>query len=365
MPITSSPTVNGQTSADSSSVSTAACAAALNSSGGTPLTSGRRWRITQPLSPSPSLIVAFSSSCVPRPDAKRQRSVVAVAADEQRARRERHQRAEPGADERHRLAQADAAAHRLRDLVERVALAVRLRDLREGAAVIRRPPRSSCAFLGGCIGPSGSCARSSSSVGVKRGRISGEMRDEWGRTPGRPRAEDLERGFLRHRSPIRPVGRERIERVDHGEDARANRDLFAAQTGRVAGPVPALVMAPDERRDRAGERDRARRSRRRPARGSASSSARARVSGPGFERMCSGTASLPMSWRSAAISTACVSRSDSSRRRARLTRSTARARCAAAGVVLGLNRARSTSVLSRWSCVHSATRRCSSAMRSR
>ena len=51
------------------------------------------------------------------------------APHEQRTCRERHERAELRADERHRFRKAHASAHRLRDFIQRVGLAVCRRDL--------------------------------------------------------------------------------------------------------------------------------------------------------------------------------------------------------------------------------------------
>ena len=56
---------------------------------------------------------------------------------------------------------------------------------------------------------------------------------------------------------IRPLRHQRVEVVDDRQDARAERDLFTLQSGRVALAVPALVMAQDQRRHRIRERHRA------------------------------------------------------------------------------------------------------------
>ena len=69
--------------------------------------------------------------------------------------------------------------------------------------------------------------------------------------------KDHERRVSRHSGAVRTLGRERVETVDDSQYSRANRDLFSAQAGRIAHAIPALVMAPDERRHRAGERHRA------------------------------------------------------------------------------------------------------------
>ena len=64
-------------------------------------------------------------------------------------------------------------------------------------------------------------------------------------------------GVEAHRLVIRPLRHQRVEVVDDREDARAERNLLALESRRVALAVPALVMAQDERRDRVGERHRA------------------------------------------------------------------------------------------------------------
>ena len=61
----------------------------------------------------------------------------------------------------------------------------------------------------------------------------------------------------RHRPVIRPIRGHRIEMVDDRQDPRAERNLVAAQTERIAFAVPALVVTQNQRRDRIGERHRA------------------------------------------------------------------------------------------------------------
>ena len=55
--------------------------------------------------------------------------VLVSAPHEQRTRRERHERAELRADERHRFGKAHASAHRLRDFIQRVCLPLGRCDL--------------------------------------------------------------------------------------------------------------------------------------------------------------------------------------------------------------------------------------------
>ena len=104
----------------------------------------------------------------------------------------------------------------------------------------------------------------------------------------------------RQRLVERAVRAERVEVVHRGENARAERDRLARQSARIALAVPALVMALDDRRH--GVRERHVPMISAPICGWTcirwNSSC---VSGPGFDRMCSGTASLPMSCSSAAV----------------------------------------------------------------
>ena len=69
--------------------------------------------------------------------------------------------------------------------------------------------------------------------------------------------EQADGGVEAHRLVVRPLRHQRVEVVDDRQDARAERDLFALQPGRIALAVPALVMAEDQRRDRIRERHRA------------------------------------------------------------------------------------------------------------
>ena len=68
--------------------------------------------------------------------------------------------------------------------------------------------------------------------------------------------DDLERGGVAEGRPVRPVGGQRVEAVDHRQDAGADRDLVAAQAARIADAVPVLVMGADDRHDRIRKLDR-------------------------------------------------------------------------------------------------------------
>ena len=56
-----------------------------------------------------------------------------------------------------------------------------------------------------------------------------------------------------HRGVVRAIRRQRVEVVDHREDPRAERYLFALQTVRITLPVPPLMVREDERGHRVGE----------------------------------------------------------------------------------------------------------------
>ena len=51
----------------------------------------------------------------------------------------------------------------------------------------------------------------------------------------------------RERTSIGPIGRERIETIDHGQDASAERDLIAREPVGIAGAVPVFMMVTHNR----------------------------------------------------------------------------------------------------------------------
>ena len=120
------------------------------------------------------------------------------------------------------------------------------------------------------------------------------------RKPCRNRPPFLHRFLQRQRPAVLPVRCQRIQEIHRRQDARADGDVLALQPIRISGAIPTLVM----RRGRwaslgTGKRTRSRISA--PTTGwififSNSS----RVSFPGLEMMCSGTASFPISCNSAA-----------------------------------------------------------------
>ena len=57
--------------------------------------------------------------------------------------------------------------------------------------------------------------------------------------------QQAERRVEAHRLVVRPLGHQRVEVVDHRQDARPERDLFALEPRRVALAVPALVVVAD------------------------------------------------------------------------------------------------------------------------
>ena len=65
-----------------------------------------------------------------------------------------------------------------------------------------------------------------------------------------------DRAFRIERAMVRPLGRHRVVVVDDCQNARADRNLLARETLRIALAVPPFVMAEDQRRHRIGERHR-------------------------------------------------------------------------------------------------------------
>jgi hypothetical protein len=67
-------------------------------------------------------------------------------------------------------------------------------------------------------------------------------------------AQEQRLGLLaRHPAPVGAVLAHGVEAVNHGEDARGQRNLLAAQRVRVALAVPHLVVMPNDRHDRVRE----------------------------------------------------------------------------------------------------------------
>ena len=73
--------------------------------------------------------------------------------------------------------------------------------------------------------------------------------------PARLLPEQQQRQLAGHPLVVGTVARDRVEVVGHGQDAGAARDVLAAQAERVAGAVPALVVAEHQRRHGVRERD--------------------------------------------------------------------------------------------------------------
>ena len=71
-----------------------------------------------------------------------------------------------------------------------------------------------------------------------------------------PFPDDLDCRGGAHRRSVWTVRDERVEAIHDRQNARADRNVFAAQARRVAGAVPVLVVRPDDRHDRIGEVDR-------------------------------------------------------------------------------------------------------------
>ena len=181
--------------------------------------------------------------------------------EEQRAGRERHEVRQLRRDQRHRVGDAEAGAHRLRDFVERVDFAVGERDVFEHRAAL--------ASFSGWKPTAGRPRSEVDSSDSRRGvawsmvpaaaAISGIILTNICTTVGssaRPASccSSASAASWRHRLVVRAVRGERVEVVDHRQDARAERNLLALQALRIALAVPALVVAEDQRRHRIRER---------------------------------------------------------------------------------------------------------------
>ena len=141
---------SGQTSAECSEVRSAATPAASKSALGRALTSGRRLRATQPVSPWPLRIVSCWITL--RFDAGREpaaQRLGLVVVEEQRAARERHDVAQLRRDERHRVG-------RRRGCCPSPARSRRARRFRGARA--RCPGRRWCATGDSCTSPTAGCA---------------------------------------------------------------------------------------------------------------------------------------------------------------------------------------------------------------
>src|SRR5215213_3386582 len=60
--------------------------------------------------------------------------------------------------------------------------------------------------------------------------------------PARPVVQLLRRGFVGLAASIHAIACDRVERISHCKDARADIDLFVAQTEWITSAVPLLVM---------------------------------------------------------------------------------------------------------------------------
>ena len=114
--------------------------------------------------------------------------------------------------------------------------------------------------------------------------------------------QETDRARMTERLVIRPLRRHRIVVVDDRQNSRANRNILPGQALWVTLAVPSLVMAQNQQGDGVGNGT--------AAMISAPTCGWIRifwnsswVNGPGFDRICSGTASFPMSWSSAAVLT--------------------------------------------------------------
>src|SRR5262249_13882662 len=73
------------------------------------------------------------------------------------------------------------------------------------------------------------------------------VRDHRGEVAARADAELLEGDFRRERAPVGAIARHGVEGVTAGDDPGRERDVRAAQSIGVPGPVVALVAGPHQR----------------------------------------------------------------------------------------------------------------------
>src|SRR5215218_10605609 len=71
-------------------------------------------------------------------------------------------------------------------------------------------------------------------------------RPPWGRTAPPPGERSPRAPASTEAPAVRAVARHCVERVGDREDPRAGRNLLATEAVRIAGAVPALVVAPDD-----------------------------------------------------------------------------------------------------------------------
>src|SRR5262249_6776668 len=81
------------------------------------------------------------------------------------------------------------------------------------------------------------------------------INDQWVVHPSTPFTQNLERLLIRQAWTIRAIRGQRIEAINHRQDARAERDIVAAEFRRVASAIPIFVMVPNDWNNRVGKAD--------------------------------------------------------------------------------------------------------------
>ena len=165
---------------------------------------------------------------------------VVVVAQEQGARRERHEAADLVVDQRHRAVDAQVRSEGLRDFVERLFLAMGARNVLQRQPSFVRPRA--------CAGGVGGQQRRHAQP---RDQQLHQFRIE--RLPG-VLTEHGDRLFRAAAGPVRAVRLQSAVAVRNRQDARADGNIRAPQPRRIAQAVPAFVMAEHELGDRRAER---------------------------------------------------------------------------------------------------------------
>ena len=71
-----------------------------------------------------------------------------------------------------------------------------------------------------------------------------------------PRSQDLHRALIAQPGPIGTIRRQRVEAIDDGQDACADRNFRADEAVGISAAVPLLVVMPHDGHDRVREIDR-------------------------------------------------------------------------------------------------------------
>src|SRR4029077_5372016 len=100
------------------------------------------------------------------------------------------------------------------------------------------------------------CRRAAHSESARRVQVYESIHDVGVECPAARRDEEPQRLGRPERRAVRALTGHRIERVGEAQDASAERDLLRDELGRIAGPVPALVLRDHDARGVAEERER-------------------------------------------------------------------------------------------------------------